>query len=208
MPSTLRIRYAIPASILLLCALSFGAQARGGIDVVPFIGYRWGGEFEDANSETKLKLQDNPAFGVAVDFDYGKNGQIGFVYSHQSTEFRENSAFPSDQRFDLDIDYLQFTSMYLWDGESTRPFVTAGLGLTYMNPDRAGFNSTTRFSFSLGGGAKWYFTKNIGLRFEVRGYGTVLQSGTSVFCSGGCNIQITGGGFYQLESSLGLIVRF
>ncbi len=196
-------------AFLVLVLFPASALARGGIEITPYAGYRFGGEFEDGDSGEKLKLEDAPAWGLAVDFDYGKNGQIGFLYSHQSTKFRDENILPDNTQLDIDFDYLQFNSTYLFDGTHTRPYIAGGLGMAYLKPDYPGFNSTTRFSFSLGGGLKWYANKNLGIRFDVRGFGTILESGTAVFCANGaCNIHVTGGGVFQLETSLGVIFRF
>ena len=57
-------------------------------------------------------------------------------------------------------------------------------------------------------GAKIFFNKNLGLRFDLRGIYTALNSDTAVFCSGGCSIKVVSSGFVQTEISAALMMRF
>jgi len=77
-----------------------------------------------------------------------------------------------------------------------------------MAPDRADLTTENRFSISLGGGAKIFLTKSVGLRFDARGIYTALNSNTEIFCSGGCAIKVVSSGFVQTEVSAALMMRF
>jgi len=52
--------------------------------------------------------------------------------------------------------------------------------------------------------------KNFGLRFEARGYATLLNNSGGMFCSsnGGCVVSIKGTALYQGEALIGLSGRF
>jgi hypothetical protein len=94
------------------------------------------------------------------------------------------------------------------DFDRIRPFVSGTFGLTRMAPDRADLTTENRFSLSLGAGAKFFLTKQLGLRFDARGIYTMLNSDTAVFCSGGCTIKVNSNGFVQTEVSAALMMRF
>jgi opacity protein-like surface antigen len=81
--------------------------------------------------------------------------------------------------------------------------------MTHLSPAGYGLDNETRFSLSLGGGLKWYPTDSLGLRFEVRGYGTVSDGSGTLFCgSADCNLRYMGDLSPQVETNLGLIYRF
>ena len=94
------------------------------------------------------------------------------------------------------------------DFDRVRPFVSGTFGLTRMEPKRADLTTENRLSLSLGAGAKIFFTKNLGLRFDVRGIYTALNADTAIFCSGGCAIKVNSSGFVQTELSAALMMRF
>ncbi|MDZ4384277.1 MAG: hypothetical protein U0940_02210, partial [Nitrospirota bacterium] len=68
--------------------------------------------------------------------------------------------------------------------------------------------SETRISLGLGGGAKLFFTESLGIRLDVRGIYTAINADASIFCSGGCAVQVRSSGFFQGELGAGLILRF
>ena len=94
------------------------------------------------------------------------------------------------------------------DFERVRPFVSGTFGITRMDPKRADLSTETHMSISLGAGAKYFFSRNVGLRFDVRGIYTALNADTSVFCSGGCAIKVVSSGFVQTEIGAALMMRY
>jgi opacity protein-like surface antigen len=95
-----------------------------------------------------------------------------------------------------------------YDYDKLHPFVSGGLGATHISPANNDFSSETKFSLSIGGGLKFPLSQNIGLRLEARGYGTVVSSGGTILCSGGCIAKFTGSLFMQFEASAGLSIAF
>lgn len=75
--------------------------------------------------------------------------------------------------------------------------------MTFLVPTGEGLDSSTNFSLSLGGGVKVPVTGRVGLRFEGRGYMTILPDSTEVFCvsSGGasCAVRVTGDVLWQFQ---------
>ncbi len=69
------------------------------------------------------------------------------------------------------------------------------------------------FSGSLGGGFRIPFNDNVALNLGVRGYLTLVDSDTDLFCvsnsqEAGCLVRSSGSTFFQAEGQLGLSVRF
>jgi hypothetical protein len=82
--------------------------------------------------------------------------------------------------------------------------------VTYMDPSLNGLTSETRFSMNLGIGYMIPIGKHLGIRFEARGYGTLLSNDGGIFCNSGkgCVIAINGQALYQGEGLIGLSARF
>jgi hypothetical protein len=193
---------------LSMLALSHAAPVRA-VEVAPFIGHVYGGSFEDSNTLSTFEVQDASSYGLMLDFDTEPDKQIEVFLSRQATSLTTTGTFTGNPLFDLTIDYYHIGGLYMLpDFERVRPFVSGTFGLTRMAPDRADLTTENRFSLSLGGGAKIFFTKSVGLRFDVRGIYTALNSNSEIFCSGGCTIKVVSSGFVQTELSAALLMRF
>jgi hypothetical protein len=195
--------------LLIALALSLPAMAQA-VEVTPFAGQRYGGSFADANTGANFEVADANAFGLVLDFDTEPDKQIEILLSRQNTSLSTNDPlFTGNPLFDLTIDYYHLGGLYMLpDYDKVRPFVSGTFGITRMEPKRADLTTETRMSLSLGAGAKIFFTKNLGLRFDVRGIYTALNADTAIFCSGGCAIKVNSSGFLQTELTAALMMRF
>jgi opacity protein-like surface antigen len=137
-----------------------------------------------------------------------RDRQIELYLSRQDTHLATSGTFTGDPLFDLTIDYYHIGGVYMLEGDTVRPFVSGTLGLTRMDPKRSDLTTENRFSLGLGGGAKFFLSKNVGVRLDVRGIFTALSSDTAIFCSGGCAVRVTSSGFLQAELGAALLLRF
>jgi hypothetical protein len=194
---------------LVLVTLSQAAPALA-VEITPFIGQRYGGSFEDSITAANFEVADAAAYGLMLDFDLEPDKQIEVYLSRQNTHLSTGDPlFTGQPLFDLAIDYYHIGGLYMLpEGDRVRPFLTGTFGLTRMAPKPADLTTENRLSLSLGGGAKIFFTKNLGLRFDVRGIYTALNANAEVFCSGGCAIKVYSSGFLQTEVSAALMMRF
>ena len=108
---------------------------------------------------------------------------------------------------------LSLGGTYHWDGEVARPYLAFTLGGTHIRTSAAESASDTFFSGSIGLGLKFLPTSRFGIRVEARAYGTVLDSGTDLFCSTGpdanvCAIRVEGEMLSQVETFVGVTFRF
>jgi opacity protein-like surface antigen len=202
--------FMLRVSALIICLLGtlipYGAMAADGWEFMPFAGYRFGGSFDDEISGDNLDLDDQGNWGFTISSPRSSTIRYEFLYSHQETRLRETT-HPEDA-FDLDIHYLHLGGTVDVNQERFIPFFSGGIGMTYMSPGRSGFSDEIRLSLSLGGGVKWYPTDRLGIRFELRGYGTMMDTRGSLFCSGGCTLELSSDLLPQFETNLGLIFRF
>lgn len=172
------------------------------------MGYRFGGSVDDSVDDSKRDIGETSNWGLIIGDGYDPQRQIEFLYSHQGTEV-ESGLSAGSEAFDLDIDYFHLGGTYFTRLDNRiEPFVSGGLGVTHMSPSLSGLDSETRFSLSVGGGMKWFPVERVGLRLEVRGYFTLMESDSAIFCSGGCRFHVSGNGFAQFETNAGVVFRF
>lgn len=198
--------------LLLLPAFSAVAQERGsGLEITPFIGYGIGGEFEDDDSETTLELDEAGSYGLIFNWPSKGNTEWEVYLGRQPTEIDVVGAIPSQASFDIDVDYVQLGGTYLFEGNQAIPFFVATIGASRFDPRESGPDTETYFAFSAGGGVKLLPNKRIGFRLEGRLFGTLVDSGTNIFCQGGagatCSFQTSGTVLWQWQLSAGLIIR-
>jgi hypothetical protein len=179
------------------------------VELVPSIGYRFGGSVYDYGSVRSLDVRDSEAYGLTVGFDLGVDNQVFVRWMRQDTEVDDYRG-PQDQRFGLAIEHWHVGGMHNFDPfDTVQPFVEGMLGLTYMNPDPRDIRSSSRFSAGLGGGIRIMPSDRIGLRLGARTVWTAVNSGGGVFCGPwGCSLGFSGSGFWQIEGEIGLVVRF
>jgi len=202
------------AAVLSCAAALSSAQT---VEITPWAGYRVGGSFDllAANSDETvggLEVKDAGAFGFSVAVQVADDGELEALFARQSTRLQADGFFTSQPLFDLAIETYQLGGNYLFrdDGVKVRPYIGMGLGISRLVPDGPNRESETRFAASFAGGMKAYLGKHFGLRLEVRGFFTVLDSSSDVFCDSfsGCFVRTSGSELSQAEFRGGLIFRF
>ncbi|MDV3504948.1 hypothetical protein [Marinobacter sp. M-5] len=199
----------------LIATLLLSLPATAEVELTPVAGYRMGGEFDvnnrTDNEDRRVDLEDSVSQGLLLNVDLSEPGkQLEFYLGRQETTARSSEGLltPTRTSVDLTITQLQFGGLYFPGGTTTGGFVSGVAGVTRLDPKPSGLDTHHRASLSLGGGYKWPLNDHLRLRLDLRGLYTVLDSGGAVFCSGGCNVRFESNGFFQVEASAGLVVRF
>jgi len=79
---------------------------------------------------------------------------------------------------------------------------------THFNPS-GGFSAKTKASIGFGLGSKVNLSKRLGVKFEARGYSTLLNSGGAMFCgNSGYRIFVVADTLWQYELQADLIFKF
>jgi len=194
----LPFRLLLSAAALLLSSVLFPveAEAERGLEITPYAGYAVGGNFEDNTTGADLNVKEGGSFGLVLGVPDTPETRYELFYGFQRTKVTGGGTFGGESLFELDIHYLHLGGTYMFTGETVRPFLSGGLGATHFAPHGNGMNRKTYFSLSLGGGVKIPISGHVGLRFEGRGFLTVLPDATDVFCvsSGGavCGVKARG----------------
>jgi hypothetical protein len=202
---------------ILLAGLSAPQEVRADrsgyrFELTPMLGYRFGGEFEEAEGEITIDLDDASSFGLLLNGRDERNTQWEVYYSKQATTADTVTVPGLTSETDLEIHYLQIGGTYRGSGEKLRPFLSAGIGGTHISPDAPGLGSETYVAFSIGTGLQFFTTGRWGMRLEARGIGTLLDTDSELFCvsEGGavCAFRLEGRVLWQLETFAGVTFRF
>jgi len=202
----------------LICALvpSFDALADDRIrfDVTPMVGYRAGGEFDEVEPESttegSVDLDDGTSFGIDLGLYRDSHSFYEILYSRQESGIDSPDAAVGS--VDVVTEYLHFGGTLLFPDEHWFvPWLSLTVGVTRLDPD-GGYDSETELSGSIGGGVRMPFNERVSATLGVRGYGTLLDSDTAIFCVGSgdlnCLVRTSGSIFFQGEAFLGLNFRF
>jgi opacity protein-like surface antigen len=178
-------------------------------EVTPFIGYRMGGDFDIANSNQDANLADHGSFALAFDLRRDDWSQYELIYARQESRLEDTSPLAP---LDVNVEYLHLGgTLGVNDELPLLPYIVGSLGVTRFTLDSG--TDDTRLSFSLGGGVRVPVTPRFNLRLEARGFLTLIDTDSSVFCASGsfggaCAIRAKGSTFTQFEIMAGAAFAF
>jgi len=171
-------------------------------------GYRGGGDFTDATTGQNIRVGSTGTFGLALDIALEPLKQVQIFYSRQNTELSSGAFLVSTGSIPLRIEYFHLGGTVFFDKMSSGGYAVGGIGATLFTPNGPGLTSETKPSINFGFGYMLPLGRGLGVRFEARGYATLINSTGGFFCSGGCVVSIKGDALYQGEALVGLTGRF
>ena len=192
---------------MLAVALLGANQARAqSVQITPFVGYAFGGSVRDTVLDESRSFDAALAYGGTLNFAISESWRFELLYSRQETKISGNGLSPS---FDVTIErYLAGFQEEKGEG-NIRYFGTFWLGATRFVPGIGGYDAETRFGGGVGLGVKTFPVKNVGLRFEARGFYTLVKGEGGAFCANGtCLFAFSGTSLWQGDVSAGLILAF
>ncbi len=183
-------------------------------EVAPFVGYRFAGTFDiDSSDCSEVTADPSLAYGITVGYIFDDTYELEIMWSRQDTELKGSGGLLTEETHltDAYFDQYQFNGLihFRSEGDWFRPFLLVGLGLSYLNP-RGDVSGSVNFSFSLGGGVKFYLGRHLGVRLQGRYAPTYLSSSTTVACHlpGACAVATEGDFVHQGEVTGAVFVRF
>ena len=189
---------------------SFAQYRKQQFEITPFAGYIFPGNLQTIDGE--MKIQNHLNYGLTIDIRTSEDLFIEILYDRTDTEVRfQPEYFDSTKTlFNASIEYFQAGAHIEVETGPFRPFAAFTLGATHTNPDKNNVNSDLKFSFTAGGGIKYYFTDNLGVRLQWRFLIPIYFSSASIFCNNGiCDIYVSGGTYLlQYDLTGGLVVCF
>ncbi len=180
-----------------------------GIEITPFGGYRFGGDFFEIIAGRPVDTDGAPAIGATVDVPLGGGLQVEGLFTHQDAQVEVEAApFAPLQRAKVTVDHFQGGALQEYMDGRVRPFSVGMLGLTRYAGQG---DSEIRFSVGAGGGVKLFATENVGLRLNGQVSATfVYFDARALACGAGAGVCFVGLNtdiVWQIEFSAGLIVK-
>jgi opacity protein-like surface antigen len=193
------------------------AVAQRGIEVAPFIGGQTNGGLDLSTAlYNRIDVQNGLNYGVSAGYLIGRYTGVEFTWNHnQANTVAQSIGGGADRRvFGLNTNqYLGDFLLHFKDRESRwRPFVLFGAGATNLAPNRSNVSSITRFAWIFGGGAKYNFSKHLGVRLQAKWSPTYIASTTQGFwCDpfwAGCWEVGNSYFLHEFDATAGLTFRF
>ncbi len=191
-------------AVLSVLALSLAgicpAQVRRGtVEISPFAGYLFGGNFprgSNALFNFDVDVGDHATYGARLGYNLTSKIQVEVQFSRTETAFvrsRDRELFGSSSRQklgDLKIDYVLGYGTFNFGHWRAVPYVTLGMGAARLAASRIVCprclledpRVENRFTASLGAGVKTFLNPHFGLRFDARGYTTSLRNSRDDRC--------------------------
>jgi opacity protein-like surface antigen len=180
------LRVCTLALVAALTATAASAQVREGtVEISPFAGYLFGGEFARGTTSVfdfRVDVDDDATYGLRLGYNITDSFELEIQASHTGTHFvtDDDELFGDDSGNlgDLDIDYFLGYMTFNFGHRRAVPYVTVGAGVASLDPDIpfSDARRDTRFTGSLGIGLKAFVNPHFGLRFDGRGYATWLDN--------------------------------
>ena len=206
--------------IVLAGAASGGNAAQPGGDnaFTLYAGYRDGGRFTDVTTGSKLPIEASGVGAVSLDLPLNREAgtQLQVYVSRQRSQVDARlaaqpiaPAAPIPAKFPMAVTYAHVGGV-IFPGRTIGhgAYLVGGIGATLFEPDLQGLANELRPSISLGIGYQLPLGERAALRFEARGYATLVNSNSALFCSGGCVISIKGDTVTQGDLLLGLTFTY
>ncbi len=175
---------------------------------------------------TKINPTNGISWGLNIDYLATENFSIGFLWDDQENKL--NADLASGGKLDLaDITTYNYHGVFTYhigDPDSTmRPYFFGGLGATHFSGGdvllppqpvtvtNGTVGSETKFSTTWGGGMKFFPTKSVGLKLELRWTPTYIKTDPEgVWCGGYWGCWVVGESDYSnsLKMAASVFFRF
>ena len=198
-------RAATPALVLAALLLAAPFARAQTVELTAFGGLAFGGELIATPGYESVPLQAGLLYGGAVNVEFLPRWRF------EALVMREESKVPGPAYGTyVDVDVDRYMGGILSQERLSQRFDIFGefmLGATRYVP--AGYESELWFTLGAAAGVKTYVTRNVGFRFEARGYYTPVVISGATICGGyGCVIGYTGTGTFQGDITAGVIIAF
>jgi len=202
----------VPWLLAALLGLPALARAQTPVEITPFGGYRFGGDFFELITGEPVDLDGAPVFGVAVDVPIkDPHGyQIEGLFSHEEANLTvHRQPFGPATIARVTVDHWMGGGLQEFGGERVRPFLTGMLGLTRYAGEG---DNEIRFAMSAGGGVKLFPTRHLGLRLDGRLFATFVEADLAFLACGSaagtCFVAFRTDVVFQAEFTAGAVLKF
>lgn len=196
---------------LLLIALLLSITTIAQVEIVPFVGYMFGGSMNFY--EGKYKVADGMDYGVSLLVPLHDIVDIEINYTRMDSEgrFTAYAGYPgfSDKQTVLSTNYFQIGALKAIpiDNPNITPFGSFSMGVTWF--DMADYNDRVLFSITAGLGAKIMFTERVGIMLRGRLMLPMFFGGVGFYAgSGGSGLSLNSyAALIQGDFNAGLVFK-
>jgi len=183
---------------LFITALVFFAsqQLFAQVEITPYYGWLWTGSVPMYNgyppyySSQNAKVDDKANYGVRLGVKLPSLMVAEFEWNHTNTNFIYRDYDGNKQSIPVSANYYLLGGMReLNEGEQLVPFGIFNIGLVNFKNTEDNY-SLNMFTIGFGGGIKYFFNDQIGIRLQARLLAPMQYGGISI----GCGIGTGGGG--------------
>ncbi|HTS65819.1 MAG TPA: hypothetical protein VMH28_27545 [Candidatus Acidoferrales bacterium] len=201
---------------LVVLLLAAGVIRGQRLEVSPLIGGRVSGSIDYTSAGySRVDIGNSLAYGFAAGYFLSSSVEAEFQWSRGISDVlaTPKSGGPAVKVFGMATGqyFGNFVFHLRGQEERCRPFILVGAGASHFAPDSPATNSLTRPSLGLGGGVKYYFRKNVGLRTQVRWLPiNMYTSSSNTWCGSITGCWSMGSAHYlqSLEFMTGVSFRF
>lgn len=196
--------------LLLLTPLASNAHKQQSMELIPFIGFRSGGDFDQTTQTRSITLEDKASYGFIFAWPYSDNRQGEFLISHYQTQFEEsNSNLSVSINNKISVTYLQLGGNIPLSQGHVPFWLSGGLGVTYLSPENSSYSSESQFSMNLGLHTTFALTDQLAVRIGTRLYATFFDTDSQIFCDDqNCIAVVSSDLWLQGEITAGLSFSF
>lgn len=198
------IGLATAVSVLLFPAIG-AAQT---IELGPFGGYRFGGDFFERVTGQPVDLDGAAAAGGVLNVAMSDGLWFEGLFTHQRASLSvPASAIAPPTHWTITVNHWMAGGLQEFDYGRARPFLTGLLGLTHYSAEG---DDEIRFVISAGGGVKLYPLRRLALRLDGRVFATFADvDGRALACTPGfCLVAFDTDIIWQAEFTAGFVVAF
>ena len=206
MPSNRAAWVAAGTVVVCLSTQARPALAQG-VELMPFGGYRFGGDFFELVAGHSVDLDISPALGVVVNVPLSDGLQLEALVTRQQASVPVPAAlFEPPARRGVTVGHAQVGGLQELSAGRVRPFVTGVLGLTRY---AGAGESEVRFTIGAGGGVKLFPYARVGMRLDGRLFTTFVDADARfVACApGACLTSLHVDVVWQGELTAGVVLR-
>lgn len=163
-----KLKLPILVVIVLFTSSLISAQR---VEITPYYGYMFAGKITAYQGDFNIRNDAN--YGIMLDFEVDrKNGiSVELLYDRMDTK-ADFITYPTNittELFNMSEEYFQVGGHYNKPiDKKLSTFFGFSLGATRFHPKDEQFGDDWRFSMTLGGGMKYFFSKTIGVRLQAR----------------------------------------
>lgn len=187
--------------------------------VVPALGYRTSADFGIVSEDvdySRIRFDSGFAYGLSFGYRLSEYLSVEAMWSHAGTTVQgvysgDEPLPPNETLFGAAEDQIH-ANLILSAGYSigaAKPYFLLGLGATLVNPE-GDIASVSRFSWSLGTGFDYMFSKSLGFRAQAKFSPTYINTTEDILFewTGGYQATPSRNNMTQWEFMGGLIFRF